>query len=141
MVTGNYFLNGNDVGSAYGLIIQDTSGFLIMPERKESLSHNWPEQNGIEYDLSAPMFNDAEVTLQCVIAATSDTQYWTRRNALLAQLQLPSWQNFQVVDHGKTYQVFYLKSSNWKKESQTLKGVSVVVVSFELTLKVKGSTL
>lgn len=131
-------INGKNLKNIFGLIIQTgTERLLEFPERKESLSNDWEDENGKEYDLAAPKFKDKEVSITCIIIADNDTQFWNYHQLFLAELQLPNYQSLFIEDHGKTYQVFYKKSNNFRKISKRLKGVLKVVVKFEIVLQVQ----
>ena len=131
-------LNTKNLFSQFGLFIQTgTAEFLTLPERKETISNDWREDDGSEYDLDLPKFKDKEVTLQCAIMADSDAQFWTFYDALFLELKKPGWQNLFIWDHSKTYQVFYKKCGTPKKSTKRLKNVSKVFVKFPITFQVK----
>lgn len=130
-------INDKNLWSTYKLIIQTgTADLLIFPERKETLSNDWSDENGVEYDLGAVKLKDKEVQLQCVFITDTDAQFWTSYNAFFAEMTKVNTQNLYIDDHGKTYAVFYKKTSNFKKVSKRLKGVSKVVVKFTLVIQV-----
>lgn len=75
-----YEINGQDV-SSYGVTI--TNGFaemFKMPERKDSLTNDWQDENGIEKDLTDPKFKSRQFRLNCVITGDDfndlKTKYW-----------------------------------------------------------------
>lgn len=134
----NDTLNTKNLYSEYGLVIQTgTAELLTFPERKESLSNDWREENGGEYDLSLVRFKDKEVNLNCAILADNDDDFWDGYNSFFEELSKANWQNLYIDDHSRTYQVHYLKSSSFKKSSKRLKNVPKVFVKFVITLKVK----
>lgn len=138
---GNQFLDSlNDINlfENYGLRIQTgTADLLQFPDRKDSLSNDWREENGQEYDLSLVTFKDKEVTLNCAIAADDDSQFWEYYDGFFAELTQAGWQNLYIDDHSKTYQVFYKKSGSFKKVGKRLKGVTMVFVKFQITIQVQ----
>ncbi len=130
-------LNGVNLLSGFGLIIQTGAAALLeYPERKESVKYDWPEENGVQYDLAAPRFKDKEITLRCAILKDTHVQFWAAYNALYLQLSKPGAQQLYIDDHGKTYSVFYKKSGNFNIRLKRLKNVSKVFVKFDLTLQV-----
>lgn len=134
----NDTLNTKNMYSVYGLVIQTGAEHLLeFPERKETLSNDWREENGKEYDLSLPRFKDKEVTLKCAFMADDDTAFWTKYNAFFTELTKVGWQALLISDHAKTYQVFYKRTSNFKKVAKRLKNVEKVFVNFDLTLQVQ----
>lgn len=131
-------LNNRGLYEHYLLIIQSgTAALLEFPERKESLTNDWREENGEETDLSLVRFKDKEIDLQCIIIAADDAQFWDCYNRFFADLTSPGLQQLYIDDHSKTYQVYYKKSGNFKKASKRLKNVEKIAVKFQITLKVK----
>lgn len=131
-------INGNNLLSTYKLIIQTgTHELLEFPERKDSLSNDWREENGTETDLELVRFKDKEVNLNCIFIVENDSSFWSAYNAFFNELTKPGLQNLFIEDHSKTYPVFYKKTSGFKKQSKRLKNVPRVAVKFTLTLEVK----
>lgn len=131
-------LNTKKLKETYGLIIQ--TGFaklLEYPERKEPLSNEWQDQNGTEYHLKKVFFKDKEVTLNCAFLADTDVIFWKNYDAFFSEITKPGYQKLFIYDHGKTYEVFYKKTSNFEHLRKRLKNVERVFVKFELTLQVK----
>ena len=131
-------LNNMGLYDMYLLFIQTgTAALLEFPERKESLSNDWREENGEETDLSMVRFKDKEIDLQCAIIAADDEQFWDCYDRFFTALTSPGLQELYIHDHSKTYQVYYKKSGNFKKVGKRLKNVEKVLVKFTITLKVK----
>ncbi len=131
-------LNNKNLFSQFGVIIQTgTAELLKFPERKESLTSDWREENGQEYDLSLVRFKDKEISLSCAILADNDVSFWTYYNAFFDEISRVGWQQLYIEDHSKTYQVFYKKSDGFKKAAKRLKGVAKVFVKFQITLQIK----
>lgn len=130
-------LNGKNLLTEFGLIIQTgTAELLAFPERKVSLSNDWREENGIEYDLELPRFKDKEVTLQCAILADDDEVFWSFYDAFFSELKKAGWQDLYIFDHTKSYEVFYKKCGTPKKTLKRLKNVQKVIVKFPITLQI-----
>ena len=133
----NDTLNTRNLFTDFGLVIQTgTAELLAFPTRKSTLEVDWREQDGKQYDLSTPVFEDKEVGLKCAIMADDDTSFWTQHQALFDELSKAETQSLFIHDHSKTYTVFYKSSTNWNKKSKRLKGVSKVFVQFTLNLQV-----
>lgn len=132
-------LNGLNLFDTFNLVIQTgTAELLEFPERKEILSNDWREENGQEYDLENPTFKDKEITLSCAIATDTDAEFWTNYNALFNELKKEGFANLFIWDHGKNYDVFYKKSSSFRKATKRLKNVNKIFVKFNLTFQVKS---
>ncbi|MGG5507900.1 MULTISPECIES: hypothetical protein [unclassified Myroides] len=131
-------LNTFSLKDAYNLIIQTgTAKLLEYPERKEPLQNDWLDQNGTEYHLDRVFFKDKEITLQCAFMAPNDVVFWNKYNAFFSEISKAGYQKLYIYDHGKTYDVFYKKATNFIKVRKRLKNVERVFVKFELTLQVK----
>lgn len=131
-------INGKNLQSSFHLIIQTgTAELLEYPARKESLTNDWADENGKEYDLETPTFYDKEVTLKCCFFVANDTQFWTVYNAFFSELKKKGYQNLYIHDHSRTYEVFYKNTSNFEKATKRLKNTDVVLVKFDLILQVK----
>jgi len=138
-VTGKWFLNGADLYTTYGLILQEgKSALLTIGERKESLSFSWPEADGTEVDLSAPAFQDYNVTLKMAFLATSQADFNAKRKAFFEELTRPGSHTLTIADHATDYIVYYANSSNFRIGSKRLSGVDLVFVQFDLGLKVQN---
>lgn len=129
-------INNQLLQSIGTIILSGTAELLAFPERKEVYENDWQEQNGSEYDLSAPKFKDKEVTLKMGILANNDAQFWQYYNALFNLLKQEGVLQLFIYDHSKTYNVFYKKSSDFKKVTKRLKNVTKVFVKFDVTFKV-----
>ncbi len=131
-------INGKNLQAEFGLIIQTgTAGLLEYPARKESLTNDWADENGQEYDLETPKFYDKEVTLKCCFLANTDAQFWSNYNAFFEELKKKGYQQLYIYDHSHTYEVFYKKTQNFNKATKRLKNTDVVLVNFELILQIK----
>lgn len=127
----------NELLSNFGtVILTGTEELLAFPERKETYSNDWAEQNGEEYDLSAPKFKDKEVSLKLGILADNDVQFWEYHRRLFAHLKREGILKLYIYDHSREYDVFYKKSSSFKKSTKRLKNVEKVFVKFEITFRI-----
>ncbi len=132
-------LNNKNLWTDFGCVIQtNTAELLTFPERKESLTHDWAEENGKQYDLTTPRFHDKEVTLKCLFIAENEAEFWQGYNAFFAEWKKSGWQSLYIDDHAQTYQCFYKKSDNFQKLTKRIKNVNKIIVSFELILVVSN---
>lgn len=129
-------LNTIDLKTTYGLVIlTGTEKLLEYPERKDTLQVDFLDHNGTDYYLDTIYFKDKEVTLNCAIMAVDDVQFWAFYDAFFAAIATTGKQDLFIYDHGKTYQVFYKRTGNFKKSLKRLKNVSKVFVKFDLILQ------
>lgn len=131
-------LNGKNLLDIFNLVIQTgAEQFLEYPERKETLTNDWAEENGQDYDLELVKFKDKEVTLSCALMAPDDGDFWPYYQSFFSEVTKPGWQNLYIWDHSQTYKVFYKKTGNFKLPLKRIKNVDRVFLKFNLTLQVK----
>lgn len=135
-MTNLYKLDGIDLYGAFGFIAGNGSDdFLKLPTRKEPPSHNWPEDNNIDYDLSAPAYMDKSAVLNGHIIATSEADFWAKYQSLWALLSTPGQRIMEVVELAQSYKVFY-KSSPLSKRLTRIKGATKIAVEVSLEFQV-----
>lgn len=66
MMTGRLFVDGKDAYTEWGVFVveQGYNDLVAMPPLKTFDSNDWQEEDGIEADLSAPVLNTQEATVQ-----------------------------------------------------------------------------
>lgn len=136
---GYWFLDGADMWLNFGLAIRKgTADLLAYAPKKDSITHDWPDQNGIDVDLSKVYLKERQVVLQCMILTETEADFWTKHNALIARLVKPGLRRLELKAHGnRSYFVYYVECSNYEQlPTKTLKGIAdnMVVHSFNLTL-------
>lgn len=59
MMTGKLFIDGNDAYADYGVYVEDNGlcGLIQFPAFKTPDSTDWPDEDGEEYDLTAPLLD------------------------------------------------------------------------------------
>ena len=62
---GKFYIDGKDAFVAYGLFVANNgyNGLIAFPSFKELDENNWPEQDGTEVDLSSPVLNALEFSI------------------------------------------------------------------------------
>jgi len=116
METGSYILNGNDLWQAYGVLVEGGSGsFMAYPARKESLSHDFRDRDGLDVDLWQPRFKAREFVLKCALHAAGRDGFWARWNGLFTELAGSGKHALEIADLGRTFAVFYREQRNVKK--------------------------
>lgn len=109
-------LNGKSLKGLFGTLISGGSGsLLIYPKRKDSLSTDWPEEEGIDIDLSDPTFEAREFTLNMTLLADSLADFKSKYNGLFTELSGQDTHELYIGDHDTTYIVYYKSQANFKK--------------------------
>jgi hypothetical protein len=121
--------------TAYGVIVLagTLSEIEKIPDVKRNLYVNIESQPGATYDNGIVRFKSKEVTLKCLLRATTLTQLWRNYNALLYDLTRPGERKLYASGTGLEYP-FYYKSSSVKSFFPTDK----IWLEFDLTLIVTG---
>lgn len=106
---GNF--DGNNFFSVYGIIVtlglRSTDGIVSM---KEGLVQSWPEFNGSEYFLTNKK-EDYTVSWACVLIASNEADYTTKKGALDALLGNGLVKNVFLTMLNKTFVVKFNKAS------------------------------
>lgn len=111
---GQYLLDGKDLYIEYGFIIATgKSDLLQFPKAKERYSYNWPDENGLEYDLEeVPVFDDPVASLSGHLIANSEVSFLTKRYKLFQQLRKKGLRKLKAIDISEEFDVFYLSSES-----------------------------
>lgn len=80
-----YYLDGTPF-SSYGVFVSGATGFLSVPETKESLSADWDGYHGVVRDLSSQKYKVRKIELSCFIEASGYSDFVSKANAFLAQI-------------------------------------------------------
>ncbi|MGY3054386.1 hypothetical protein ACVWYG_002593 [Pedobacter sp. UYEF25] len=93
--------------SDLGIIISAWTDFLKMPELKPPYTNDWPDENGIEVDLTAPIFKHKQVSISFAMVADSETEYWANYRALFNLLAKPGLRRIYVADYQRSFFLYY----------------------------------
>jgi hypothetical protein len=143
--SGNWYIDGIDLWIAFGMIIEKGSADLLaLAPKKDSITHDWMDSNGIDVDLARVFFSEREIPLQLGILASSEEDYWAKRDAFFSQITQPGLHRLEIKAHGERSYHFYYKETNNYSQVSTLKGLpdsrqighkfTVVIVEPEPTL-------
>jgi hypothetical protein len=132
-MTGELTIDTIDIWTTYGaFLLKGGYNELMRPsKRKASLSNSWPEQDGIEVDLSAPKFEDKDVDLSFILSASSEAEWWTRYNAFFALLKGAGTRSMYVKELNKTILLYYKEAPSYEQLTK-IKGTSTVAARFTI---------
>lgn len=134
IMTGEVTIDTIDIWTQYGAFIVK-GGFddLLKPaRRKASLTNNWPEQNGVEIDLTAPRYEAKDADVTFIISASSESAWWARYNAFVSQLQQAGERSLYIKELSKTFAVYYKEAVDYSQLTR-IKGTSKVAA--KVTIK------
>ena len=138
-LSGYWFLDGIDVWKNFAIAIEKgTSDTLRYPAFKPPISHDWPDQNGIDVDLTKKFFKEREVTLQCRLVAYTESEFWLKHNAFIQLWAKPGLRRLSIKSHGgRSYYVYYQDCSNYKQiNAKALKGIDDNMIVHEFNLRI-----
>lgn len=130
--TGLYIMDSIDLWTEYGVFVEKAHDqFLMLPERKESITYSWPDQDGIEIDTTTPRFKEREITMNCAIVANGEADFWTKYDAFKAALTAPGTRNMYVNELSKDFDMIYMKCTAFTKYTR-LKTSGKVAAKFAI---------
>ncbi|GAA0561515.1 hypothetical protein [Chitinophaga japonensis] len=135
--TGQYYMDGADLWLVYGITISAGSDDLLKPPaRKDSISHDWEDENGIDIDLSRVYLQSREVTLQCNLLADSEVDFWNKYNSFFAMLIKPDLRRLEVSELSKSFYVYYKEFPSFTRYTRIKKGPNAgkIAAQFQVTL-------
>jgi hypothetical protein len=136
--TGYVFIDGIDLWTAFNIMVEEGSAeFLRWPPKKESISHNWKDRNGIDVDLSRFFFSERQGSLRMGMIADNEDSFWQKHEQLIATLTQPGTRRLEFKSHGsRSYFVYYKECNSWT-QVKALKGdggVNIVAAKFAMTI-------
>lgn len=118
--------------AVFGLTINNgMADFLAFPKRKDSVEHDWPEEDGIDKDLADPHFASREFRLTCTLSATSRDDFKAKHFGLYNELKSSGTVELYFADLDETFYVFYKEQEGFKKLSSRINS-SNIDVQFDL---------
>lgn len=100
MMTGRLVIDGKDAYSEWGVIVTDQgyNGLVAMPPLKSPDTNDWQEEDGIEADLTAPVLDTKEASVQFAAIGLR-----SRPADFLSHLADGAYHTFSCKDIGRTY--------------------------------------
>jgi len=131
---GKWYLNGSDLYTVYGAAIMKGSynDLLLPPMPRKRLEYEYTDYDGVLVDMTSPLtFSAKRFKMSFALKASSDTQFWTRYNALFAALAVPGSVTLQITDLNKTFTLIYEGTSKVDKLTK-IAGATIVFAVFEI---------
>lgn len=114
---GMYLMDGFDLWTYFGITIEKTGldDLLKIPKRKQSIEHDWLDENGLDIDLTRVYLESRDIVLKCFIIADTEVAFWDQYNRFLSLLIKPGTRRFSVNVFGMDYYVFYKDCTIYQK--------------------------
>jgi hypothetical protein len=134
--TGFWYLDGMDLFSTFAIAIRKgTAGFFQLPERKETITHTWPDQHGDDVDTSKHFFKSRDISLQLWVYADSKAEFFQKRNAFISQLIKPGLRRLQInAFESRSFYVIYKSCSAYEQAKSLRLEDGTIVHEFTLTV-------
>lgn len=113
MMSRRLYLDGVDVYDAYGVYIMDSGSdgglcsLIAYPQLKPFEQQDWPEEDGIEVDLSAPVLDTRELSLTFAFSGM-----YNGYEEFVAVLSDGAYHVFDFADIGRKYTLRLISQSN-----------------------------
>ncbi len=115
-LSGWYSIDGKDLWQVFSMFVESGSDtFLNYPSKKESITHDWLDSDGLDVDLSRVFFNARDLTLNVAIVADSGPAFMEKYEAFLLLMRQPGLRRIHVTELGKDYYVFYKECKDFKR--------------------------
>lgn len=134
-------MDGIDLWNAYGFIV--TSGiddFLKFPERKESITHDWLDRDGIDVDLTETFLREKDISLNIALIANNEADFWDKYEKFLNHLRRPGTRRLEVSHLARSFFVFYKNCSSFTTLT-TIRNESKVACRFTLVFTEKEPSI
>jgi hypothetical protein len=109
-----------------------SSDLLKFPDRKDSVTHDWIDENGIDIDLSRVFLASREATFNMWLLADDENDFWTKYNLFLSYLTKPGLRRLTISEFNRDYYVFYKKMVTLSRLTR-IKDVNKVALKFSVT--------
>lgn len=98
-MTGNCYIDGRDIYTDFGIIVEGDGydELFSFPTRVEPDKNDWAEEHGIEPDLSNPLLQAQEITIDFALL---DGRRWQSFYAFLAE---PGYRTINIPALGRTW--------------------------------------
>lgn len=109
MMTGRLFVDGKDAYTEWGVFVleQGYNDLVAMPPLKTFDSNDWQEEDGIEADLSAPVLNTKDVSIQFAFSGL-----YNRFDDFVNHLADGAYHTFDCRSIGRTYSLRMTQMTN-----------------------------
>jgi len=130
-----YLMDGFDLWTQFGITIEKggLDDLLKIPKRKQSIEHNWTDENGLDVDLTRNYFEAKDSTLKCIIIADSEIKFWDQYNRFISLLTKPGTRRFTVNVFNMDYYVYYKDCTIYSKLT-AFKNTGKLICKFSLTI-------
>lgn len=146
-LSGWYRIDGKDLWTVYNMFVESGSdSFLKYPGKKESITHDWMDADGLDVDLSRIFFNARDITLNVAILAETKERFWEIYEAFIVHMKQPGQRRIEVQEFGgRSFMCFYKETNNFSRftrlEQGSLIGCKFTIVFTENNPSLDGKNV
>ncbi|MBN2747476.1 MAG: hypothetical protein JXR34_12180 [Bacteroidales bacterium] len=112
---GAVIIDGTDISTMGMFIVKGgDNGFLVFPERKEPLTNDWFEEDGLDVDLSEVFFEAKKLSVKFYLTAADATTFKARLTSFATLLFQPGYRQIYVREFDKTFSLRFKEISDYK---------------------------
>ncbi|HRQ17700.1 MAG TPA: hypothetical protein PL085_11530 [Agriterribacter sp.] len=136
ILANRYFIDGKDFWTIFGVAVESGSdGFLKYPAKKDSITHDWSDSDGVDVDLSSVYFKSRDITLNCSILADNEAAFWNNYNAFIAQWATPGAHRVEIREFGyRSFYCFYKETVSFTRYTRLKKLQGRIAAKFSLRI-------
>lgn len=140
--SGYYFIDGKDIWTVFGMFVEEgTDDFLKYPAKKDSITRDWRDANGVDVDVSQYFFTERPITLRMGMVVENEAEFWTKYNYFIAQMVTTGLRRVEPKELGERSFYCYYKECGSFTRFTRLKGTTKIGIKFTLSLVEPGPQL
>lgn len=114
-LSGYYSIDGKDIYMVYKMFIESGSdSFLKYPGKKESITHDWRDADGLDVDLSRVFFNARDIVLNAAIIVNNEQEFFEAYEGFIAHMKQPGLRRIEVTRFGgRSFYCYYKECNNF----------------------------
>lgn len=106
---GSCIIDGFDIDDLGGFILRGGDyDFLSFPERRDPLSENWFEYNGVDVDLSEIYFKEKSLTVKFHIKGETSDEFIYRLNCFYKRVSAPGYRILYSREFDRTFRLRFV---------------------------------
>lgn len=111
---GSCIIDGFDIDALGSFILKGGDyDFLSFPERRNPLSENWFEYDGVDVDLSEIFFKEKSVTVKFYIKAETGQEFIYRLNNFYKRISAPGYRQLYSREFDRTFLLRYVSCPDY----------------------------
>jgi hypothetical protein len=137
-LSGKWYLDSIDLWDIFSMIIEEGSAdFLRYPAKKESVTHDWGDSNGIDVDLSRIFLKERKGVLQCAILAKNEAEFWDKHESFFATLIQPGLRRLELNSLGnRSFFIYYEENPMYKQVTRLTNSIVDGLIAHRFSISI-----